>query len=312
MNDHPLKPFQDAIDIKSLRIINFPSLIFFCGGERQDGKVSFYSMRHYLWHYLKRNNPVIFKKLILAEKINDWFRGGYYRDLLTFEKDIAGLAQKIIIFVESPGSIAELASFSQIEEIRKKLIVFISERHYEKQSFIRNGPISYLLDKADEAVYVHPWATEMHTDGKHYLVMNNMEECASDIAKEIADSLEKETKERVFHLTDSGHVLLFTADIVDVMYAPKKNEIGKMLAIFDINDIEKYLFILQKLEIIRQIRRGNDDYYIRNDDTRPFIKYSYQANAYAKDRLAWKMLFTKWYAENDSRRISATRPYMKT
>jgi hypothetical protein len=319
MDDQPLKQFQEAIDSKKLKIVNFPSLIFFCGGKCADNNADYYSMRHYMLHYLKKNHDEVSKRLIMAEKINDWYRDGHYKDLLTFEKDIAGLAEKIIIFVESPGSIAELGSFSQITEIKNKLIVFISNTHYDQESFIKNGPISYLLNESKEIVYVHPWTTKTSLKGKECIVMDNIEEYASDIATEIIKSLGANKRERTFRNTDSGHVILFMADIIDIMFASKKHEIAKMLAVLDLPDIDsmidKYLFILQKLEIVKCITYGNDSYYIRpktSEPENPYIQYSYKDTVRSKERIAWKMLFRDWYKKNDYRRISATRSYEVT
>lgn len=314
MDDHPVEIFQKAIDSKKLRIINFPSFIFFCGGKCSEIDADYCSMRHYLYHHLRKKHDAVFKNLRLAETINDWYRGGHYNDLLTFEKDIAGLAEKIVIFVESPGSIAELGSFSQIDEIRDKLVVFISDAYFNKDSFIRNGPISFLLDKSNESVFTHPWKTYVGTDGNQRIVMDNIDEQASHISAEIIESLGANKHERSFRFTDSGHKLLLMADIIDVMYVSKKREIINVLQALDIADVnsfvDKYLFILQKVEIVKSIRYGNDDYYVRTKDSDPYIRYAYKDFQYSRDRLGWKIFFREWYKKNDTRRITATRTYL--
>ncbi|MBT2865920.1 retron St85 family effector protein [Chromobacterium violaceum] len=60
-------------------------------------------------------------------------------NLATLEKLIADIADSVIVFLESPGAIAELGYFSAFEEICSKTIVIIEDAH-QWPSFISTGP----------------------------------------------------------------------------------------------------------------------------------------------------------------------------
>ncbi len=167
-----LEQFKESLDLSNFRIINFPSLIFFCGGSipkpEEEKAGLYYSLRHFVKNFIKIHNSEMFKKIVLAEEIKDWYRDGHYKDLLTFERDLAGLAAVIVIFVESPGSIAELASFAYNDQINNKLLVFLNSCHYGGESFIYLGPITYLENHIHNNAYVHTWKMYHDADSDYF------------------------------------------------------------------------------------------------------------------------------------------------
>lgn len=84
--------------------------------------------------------------LLLPEYYSDWGEFNTYSDLLLFEADLAYLTSAIIVFLESPGAIAELGAFSQISSLSEKLLVVVSEQYHPRKSFISLGPIRSLHD----------------------------------------------------------------------------------------------------------------------------------------------------------------------
>ncbi len=90
----------------------------------------------------------------------------------------------------------------------------------------------------------------------------------------------------------------------------KKNELesifDKLVTSSLKQHIDKYLFILKKLNLLKEVPYGKDRYYVACIDS-GFIKYSYKDNAHAKDRMAWKILFRRWFSLNDARRVMALK-----
>ena len=305
---HLLPSFTESIDLSKLRVINFPSLIFLCGGNIDSQSQDYNSARHFMYDYLKDHLNEIYRRIVLAETINDWYRGDLYMDLMSFEKDMAGLASAIVLFVESPGSIAELGAFSNISEINEKLIIFISTDYYENESFIRLGPITY-LEKSFDSVHVYPWETRKGKD-KVYLKTETIKKYAFDIADAIQEKCDIRQKEKSFNSRNSGHIILLICDVIGIMRIVKTGEIYSFLEGLGIRIREKtlrrYLFILQKLNFIKQVAYSRDRYYI-SQDPKNFIRYSFTERARTKDILRWKTDFRNWYETHDMRRIRALR-----
>jgi hypothetical protein len=63
---------------------------------------------------------------------------------LAVEKQLAELADAVIVIVESPGTFAELGAFTISEPLRKKLLPILDEGHIGQESFIRSGPITWV------------------------------------------------------------------------------------------------------------------------------------------------------------------------
>lgn len=100
--------FAKSVKIDDCRIINRPDLVFLCGGKTLNPRAQYLSARDYFWHHVKVENEPLHKRFRLAENVNDWFDHDLFSDLLEVEEYLADLAELIILFVESPGSIAEL------------------------------------------------------------------------------------------------------------------------------------------------------------------------------------------------------------
>ena len=65
-------------------------------------------------------------------------------DLQTLEVRFAHNVDFTLLILESPGSIAELGTFTQITGIRERLIVLLSGKFYRAESYISRGPLSLL------------------------------------------------------------------------------------------------------------------------------------------------------------------------
>lgn len=307
--------FAASLDLKGLRVVNFPSLIFFCGGPIPDGDAPFdvgspfKSARHAIGHALKTKHPDIFKKIVLAETINDWFRGGLYQDLLEFEQDLAGLASVIALFVESSGSIAELGVFSRMPAISAKLLVFVRLKHYNDQSFIKLGPITNLENNSKSSVNVYDWA--VNNEGNvEFIDDRAIDSVTEDIVEDILRRLDLTPTEQRFDTEAPGHIILFMCDIIGIVGVAKIIDIQMIFKICGLNvedkDIKKYLFILERLNLINRYPYGNDRYLASQADP-PFISYAFQSATEVQDRLRWQIMFREWIKETDQRRIRAER-----
>jgi len=182
----PRDEFLKTLDFNMLEVREYPRIAFLCGGNpevfstQDDGKVTsasswgrisrffswkstpqrqhFPSVRSYLSQLLSIKHPEL--RFQNAEDIKDWNSYSAYEDLIEFEKDIAHLCKAIVLFVESPGSIAELGTFCVIPEISKKLVVFVHTDYAQSSSFVSLGPLKKIDDAAEDRVHYITWGLE--------------------------------------------------------------------------------------------------------------------------------------------------------
>lgn len=66
------------------------------------------------------------------------------KDLQTLEAELAHSVDFTLLLLESPGSIAELGTFSMISNLRGRLVVLVPSQFYGDASYIARGPLSLL------------------------------------------------------------------------------------------------------------------------------------------------------------------------
>jgi hypothetical protein len=102
----PLLQLFEDLDHSKLGF-KYPSkFIFLCGGViSKTGKAI--SLRDYLYR-VRNIEGRLAGGIILAEEATQLYRDSHYRDLISFEEDIARIAAIVLVIPESPGSLAEL------------------------------------------------------------------------------------------------------------------------------------------------------------------------------------------------------------
>lgn len=83
-------------------------------------------------------------KTILGEELDPKKHGLKRSDLQTAELAFAQKADFTVLLLESPGAIAELSTFSMMENIRPRLFVMVPDRFYNSESYIARCPLSVL------------------------------------------------------------------------------------------------------------------------------------------------------------------------
>jgi len=137
-NDPRFLPLS-LISIENSTINLHPPKVFLFGGDLDKKTV-----RSQLYHHILTKKPKLSDALVLVEEFKDWLHDSVYPDLLTFESDLAETASLVIISLESAGALAELGSFSVNEKLKDKLIIVMSENHYNEDSYIKLGPLRQL------------------------------------------------------------------------------------------------------------------------------------------------------------------------
>lgn len=318
--EDPRTKFFETIDLTKSRVNRFPGFVFVCGGSIEDIKDHPSSARDAVVRFIydKSVYQNLQKHLIQAEEIKDWLEESIYTDLISFERDLAELASVVVLFVESPGSIAELGAFSVVDQIAKKLLVFIRDKSYQQDSFISLGPIKYLqnerADINDEVVRVYPWKLAVPNENSDFgpVDISSIHSFASDICNDILEASIKANKSHQFSEVLPGHVMLLICDLIDISLALKQTEILQYLntlgIAIDTKKLRQYLFILEKFQLIL-LKNYGGHYYIANDNAPSFMKFSFKEGFTKPDRISAKIQTSAYYAEHDKPRYKALRYY---
>lgn len=111
--------------------------IFLCGGDLTENTIR------------KKVKTLLQEKYIMIfypEKVFvEYFNLNKNSDYLALETLLAQNVDYICIVCESSGSLVELGAFSNIEEIRNKIIALNDEKYKKEKSFVNLGPIKHLL-----------------------------------------------------------------------------------------------------------------------------------------------------------------------
>jgi len=133
-----LESLRAIFQTKPVYLRNGPFFVFVCGGELGQGKTT---LRQQFLQWAEHELPN-FVCLLAENAIKDNFvaERRTFIDLNRFESVIAGIADCVLIFPESPGSFAETGFFSGSQKIRNKTLV-INPDAEQYPSFLNRGPI---------------------------------------------------------------------------------------------------------------------------------------------------------------------------
>jgi hypothetical protein len=119
---------------KEYQFRKLEKVIFLCGGYNS-------SRRDHLAIHLKRRSDDT--RVFYAEAVWDILAKGP-ANALQVERQLADLADLVIIVVESPGTFAELGAFALSDPLRHKLLPILDREYKEAESFINTGPVRWV------------------------------------------------------------------------------------------------------------------------------------------------------------------------
>ena len=204
--------------------------------------------------WLREKHPKISSKVLMPENYDDWNDFNTYSDLLLFESDLGYVTSAIVIFLEAPGSIAELGAFSQIESLKDRLVIVVTEDRHPIKSFISLGPLRQLEAQDPESVCVIP-----ATNATEFL--NDIDVVNSAIFNKMA----KNKTKRAFSPTERQHQFTLAAELISFVEVVTFTDVKKVFEYFQVNvnehRIQQILFTLEKSNLIQKRRYGGIDYY---------------------------------------------------
>ncbi len=303
----PRTDFISSVDIASTRVKSFRGFVFLCGGAH-DIRENAQSVRSLLIREMTSGrHGTLPERIMLAEDIQDWYADATYTDLVQLEEHLASLSSLIVLVVESEGAIAELGVFSSIPRFSGRMLTLIANAHYEKDTFIRLGPIKRLENIDEERVLVYDWEG-VDPSGRRVKRFSEISEDISDAVSKVKAYLDRPASEHVFKWEDPLHVMLLVCELCGLFGALVFSEIDRYMEVLGSKvpqkEMRQYLFLLERCELIVKRANGNMKYYCA-PAWKTHISFGLSGKHVNRDRL--RVDINEFYKENDSRRASVIR-----
>lgn len=237
--------------------------------------------------------PYIFR----PEEIKSWQDDGVFKNLMDFEADLASICSLVAIVVESEGSIAELGAFSQLPDLRKKLIVFVSEEFADKSSFINFGILRYIKEEHETGVRVYPWKVNYPLEIPPHVV--------NDVVEDIQSELDALKKTQSFSLKKDVHLIVLLYELIKMFIALKESELLESLKGFGHeihrDALRRKLFLLEQFGLVERIGYSDSSFYSSRDESFHRLRLATK-NDGAVDFLRSRIECLEYYKENKSER----------
>jgi hypothetical protein len=311
-----LEAFGSSINLDASKVLNFPSLIFLCGGPIKAADGAQTSLRSLFYERLQLDKPELTKKVLLAEEANNWPKmERHYDHLFALEDDLAYLSAVIMLFVESPGSLAELGAFSHDKVLSKKLMAVLEYSYQNGRSFIQDGPVALLKQQNPRSVLFYPWLGQPNEHGVRPLDRDEAKNTVNLLLEDLLKVMSRVPKEEKFDSGDRGHRILLIADFIKLGVIVKLSEIASLLAAAGLklmgSRLERYLFLLEKLQLIEKREYGNNTYYVSPGIPNQYVRYARMSKSQTPDRMRLRSDLSDALQPLDRDRSKALEAYLK-
>lgn len=287
MADPLMDQFYLDLDPQGCRLVKLPRRIWVFGGPcRKNNSDPFESVRDAYLHRTLTAFPIVnwFADIDKPENYPDWIHFSGYADLLEFERDACYLSRAIMLFVESPGSIAELGALALANNISDHLYAVVATKYQKddfRNSFINLGPLKR-LDNSKALCVIGSEDSSAFGD-----------EDFVSINEDFSEWLPKMVASVKFDPDNPMHIFLLISDFVDLQLVVTKSHISDFIEYFGVrigeDALKKYLKLLCFFKYFDEERRGGRYFYVRRrDGDAPWINYEAKTGGRGFVRLGHK------------------------
>jgi hypothetical protein len=307
---HLFLPFAEDIDPSVIHVEAPSKIIFICGGQISSaGDPTPLSLRDAFLKIL--DNPVLRKhSMMLAEEITSDTVKFFdkYDNILDFETDFAQIVELIILFCESEGSLAELGAFAMIQEIASRLFLVVREKHWQKDSFIKLGPLRRIEKEFGRDYIFVIEDMQVGLEGNSAAKVDKSA-LSQLLQKPLHIRLEKRREPTTFDQSRSGHVIKLVIGLIQEYGALTVDEIGYLLRLLAVyktqTDIGRYLLCAQAAGWLREVPKGSDDYFVAAPSLKDAASLSSKDTAREKEKSRRRFLIREYWKNNDSQRFAS-------
>jgi len=298
--DDPREALLSKIDLKACRVeLSNSPIVLLCGGKvafkdrPEDPDPEIASIRHAITQ--KQPEYEFFR----PEEITSWQNDAVFKNLMSFEADLASICTLVVLVLESAGAIAELGAFSQLDGLRKKLIVIKSGTFNDDTSFINLGILRHIREEHETSVKSYPWN------------INNPSSIQDDVIEDIIHDIQLELnslpKSSVLKLSLNSHEIVLICELLTLFVALKEKEILIYLQEIgvDINKakLKGKLFLLTEFKLIKRYEYGGSHFYIRTNEIYHKLRLTPKKDK-SIDALRVPIECIQYYEENKDRHRS--------
>jgi hypothetical protein len=245
----------DFLRRKEYRFRKLEKVIFLCGGYRSNP-------RDHLAEHLKRRFDDT--RIFYAEAVWD-ILATRPANALQVEKQLADLADIVIIVVESPGTFAELGAFTLSDPLRHKLLPILERKYKEAASFVNTGPVRWV--DTDSTFAPSIWVS--HT---------RILEASAEIEERISRIPEPKTASFKDFAESPKHLVFFICDLTAIFGPCPLDHISRIAnellpAGANPLDAALYVALAKAMGILRSFPFEGEEYYyqpIKNGRLRAF------------------------------------------
>ena len=198
-------------------------------------------------------------EIFRPEEIDSWQSDGIFKDLMSFELELAAICSLVVIILESEGAIAELGAFSQVPELSEKIIAICPEKFKNANSFINFGILRFIAAKKESSVKSYPWIPNQDP----FVVST---EIVEDVSADVQEELDKLPRSQVLKVSHYSHVMVLICEFLRFFAALKESEISQYLRVMGIeipvDSLRGTLFLLRQFQLIKIHHYGGTDFYL--------------------------------------------------
>ena len=270
-----VKKFGLALKSSPPSLARANQLLFLCGANRNDGGGP--SARREAIKRFVEGLSVDYRVVYAEGVFNELTKLGHSKNVLDMEHEISGIADKILIVMESPSAFCELGAFAH-ESFRKKLIIINDSQFKTENSFINFGPIAAAAEVKAPVLW-YP----MSPSGVHSLdgIGATFKALKDAIARK-PPSGSTPVSEDLSDLAPNKQSLYFVHDLV-LLTGPVSN--NELVAVFKTafgnkkyDRLHRLLGVLRAAGLVRSYDAGGTWVY-RSTSARPFMKFRANVNS---------------------------------
>lgn len=301
----------DCIDVSTIHVHAPSKVVLVCGGKYDakdhdgDKKIPPRSLRDAYLRFAF-HSPFSRYFSIMPDEVVFSPPKGPYDELLEFEADLAQLSELVILFTESPGSLAELGAFSMVPEIAPRLLVIIDNKSYTEDSFIRLGPVYSLRKRhGNPSVFVLNLA-DINLDKIGDAKKVDIEAFRLAMESPFKKRIEEISASTRFNRGTNGHIAKLATGLIQHYGALTKDEIVQMMSGLgvELDDllIDKLLFCAETVGWIKSEDRGFNKYYASSAE-KIAINFDLKTGIEQMPRTKWRAQIREYWKASDTDRF---------
>jgi len=298
-----------CVEPSTIRVHAPNPVIFLCGGPWDLTSVLPKSLRDAFLRIADKR-PFNRHTTLIAEDLNAFFPRGKYTDILTFEADIAQLSDLVLLFSESFGSAAELGAFSMVEEIASRLLVVIDDNNYNKDSFIKYGPIRALENAYGDGAICVLHRSDLKIAAIHDIRGLDSNAFADRLGAAFAARIAATKVSTAFNAALPGHVMKLIVGLIQHYGALTIEEMDVLLYCLNVSlgydRLASLMLCAEYAGWVDKQKRGLQTYYGSRAE-KEAIEFKLKTNMPAIDRARWRADILEFWKMNDQDRFNSIR-----